>query len=85
MIGKKHKLSVPDFAIVFCINFIHNKGIELKIGRTHAREQTPKILKLIEKNKFDPSKITSQIVNFDEAAEAWLEPGRKLIVRGTPE
>lgn len=62
---------------------MYNKGIDLTISRTHAREQTPELLELIAQKKFDPARVTSRIVDFKDAAEAWLEPGRKLIVRGS--
>ncbi|MFO1470465.1 MAG: alcohol dehydrogenase catalytic domain-containing protein [Turneriella sp.] len=61
---------------------MYNKGINLTICRTHAREQTPEVLEMIAQKKFDPSRVTSRVVDFKDAAEAWLEPGRKLIVRG---
>lgn len=61
---------------------MYNKGIDLTISRTHAREQTPELLEMIAQKKFDPARVTSRIVDFAEAAEAWVEPGRKLIVRG---
>lgn len=62
---------------------MYNKGIDLTICRTHAREQTPEVLQLIADKKFDPARITSSMVDFKDADEAWLEPGRKLIVRGS--
>lgn len=61
---------------------MYNKGIDLTICRTHAREQTPELLELIAQKKFDPGRVTSRVVDFKDAADAWLEPGRKLIVRG---
>lgn len=61
---------------------MYNKGIDLTISRTHAREQTPELLEMIAQKKFDPARVTSRMVDFAQAAEAWLEPGRKLIVRG---
>lgn len=63
---------------------MYNKGIDLSISRTHAREQTPEILELIRAQKFKPEVVTSSVVDFQSAAEAWLEPGRKLIVKGPP-
>lgn len=63
---------------------MYNKGIELTISRTHAREQTPEVLELIREKKFKPEVVTSSVVDFQSAAEAWLEPGRKLIVKGPP-
>lgn len=61
---------------------MYNKGIDLTISRTHAREQTPEVLQLIAAKKFDPAKVTSRVVDFQSAAEAWVQPGRKLIVKG---
>ena len=61
---------------------MYNKGIDLTISRTHASEQTPELLQLIAEKKFDPSKVTSRVVDFSSAAEAWVEPGRKLVVKG---
>jgi hypothetical protein len=39
-------------------------------------------LQLIADKKFDPARVTSRVVDFKDAAEAWVQPGRKLIVRG---
>ncbi|MFZ5629320.1 MAG: zinc-dependent alcohol dehydrogenase [Spirochaetota bacterium] len=61
---------------------MYNKGIDLTISRTHAREQTPELLDLVAAKKFEPARVTSRVVDFKDAGEAWLEPGRKLIVRG---
>lgn len=61
---------------------MYNKGIDLTISRTHAREQTPELLDLVAAKKFEPARVTSRVVDFKDAAEAWLEPGRKLVVRG---
>jgi len=61
---------------------MYTKGIDLTISRTHAREQTPEVLQLIADKKFDPARVTSRVVDFKDAAEAWVQPGRKLIVRG---
>jgi alcohol dehydrogenase len=61
---------------------MYNKGITFTVGRTHGREQTSVILDLIIAGKFSPELVTSSIVNFEDAAEAWKEPGRKLIVKG---
>ena len=61
---------------------MYNKGIDLTISRTHAREQTPELLEMIAQKQFDPARVTSRLVDFKDAAAAWLEPGRKLIVRG---
>jgi threonine dehydrogenase-like Zn-dependent dehydrogenase len=61
---------------------MYNKGIDLTISRTHASEQTPEVLRLISEQKFSPARVTSSVVDFSAAAEAWVEPGRKLIVTG---
>jgi len=61
---------------------MYNKGIELHISRTHAREETSNVLRLILEQEFQPERVTSRIVDFEDASEAWLIPERKLIVRG---
>lgn len=61
---------------------MYNKGVRVTVARTHAREQTPEILSLIASGRFHPERVTSHIVDFADAKEAWMEPTRKLIVRG---
>ncbi len=61
---------------------MYNKGVRVTVGRTHAREQTPDVLALIAAKRFNPDVVTSHVVDFADAKEAWMEPGRKLIIRG---
>jgi len=59
---------------------MYNKGVQLYVGRTRAKEYAPQVLKLIQDKQINMGKIVSQRANFIEAKDAWLEPGIKLVV-----
>lgn len=50
-----------------------------KTGRVHARPAMPALLELIAQGSLHPELVTSRTCSFEEAAEALLEPERKLV------
>jgi threonine dehydrogenase-like Zn-dependent dehydrogenase len=52
-------------------------------GRAHARPAIPVVLELVA-NGFDPSLITSAVVDWDDAAEALVDPPLKLVITRPP-
>jgi threonine dehydrogenase-like Zn-dependent dehydrogenase len=52
-------------------------------GRCHARPDIPRVLELTADDRFDPARVTTDVVGWDDAVDALVE-GRwtKLVVRG---
>lgn len=59
---------------------LYNNGAKIQLGRVRSREWIPEILKLVEEEGFDPSKVTTRKASWSEAADAFLEEETKLIV-----
>jgi alcohol dehydrogenase len=60
---------------------LYSRGIEFVTGRVHARRELPAALELAATGAFALAPIATTIVPWDRAAEAWCEPGTKLVVR----
>jgi alcohol dehydrogenase len=56
------------------------KGIHFLTGRVHAREAMARALALIEQGLLRPELVTSQVVGWDDAAEALGDLRRKTVV-----
>jgi alcohol dehydrogenase len=59
---------------------LYNSGIQIQIGRVQSKEWMPKILNLIDKNEFDPGKVVTKKVSWEDAEKAYLEEETKLVV-----
>lgn len=59
---------------------LYNNGATIRLERVRSREWIPEILRLVEKEGFDPSKVTTKKAAWSDAAEAFLEEETKLIV-----
>lgn len=59
--------NIKDFAA----GAFMNKGLTMKTGQTHVQHYLPKLLKLIEDKKIDPSLIITHTVNLSEAPAAY--------------
>lgn len=68
-----------DFSIPYLE--LYNIGAVIRIGRVDSREMMPKVLKYITSGSFQAGKIVSNVADWAEAREAWLEPGTKLVVK----
>lgn len=61
---------------------MYTRGITLVLGRADSRRHLPDVLRLVASGRFDPHQVTTNIVDFDAAADAWLEePETKLVLR----
>jgi alcohol dehydrogenase len=60
---------------------MYTLGIRFLIGRCHACALLPEVVRLIEVGRLRPGDVTTRTVGWDEAAEAFLEPAIKLVVR----
>ena len=60
---------------------MYTLGIRFFVGRCHAAALLPEVVPLIEAGVLRPDAVTTRVVDWDDAADAWLEPAIKLVVR----
>ena len=66
--------AVPLFAM-------YSRCCTLHTGRAHVRPHIPQVLDLVASGRFDPSLVTSLVVEWADAATALADPPMKLVVR----
>ncbi|HEV7731046.1 MAG TPA: alcohol dehydrogenase catalytic domain-containing protein [Candidatus Binatia bacterium] len=71
----------PGPAVPVPMGRMYTLGIKLFVGRCHAAALLPEVVQLIESGRLAPQAITTRVVGWEEAPEAFLEPGIKLVVR----
>jgi threonine dehydrogenase-like Zn-dependent dehydrogenase len=60
---------------------MYTKGITFKTGRVHARAAIPEVLALAAGGALHPELVTSNVVPWEDAAEALTEGGwTKLVI-----
>jgi threonine dehydrogenase-like Zn-dependent dehydrogenase len=59
---------------------MYTKGITLHVSRADSRRFLPAVLDLVRSGRLDPTAVPATVVNWDDAAEAWLQPAVKLVV-----
>ena len=60
---------------------MYTLGIRFHVGRCHAAALLPEVVALIAAGRLQPERVTTRVVDWDAAADAWLEPAIKLVVR----
>jgi alcohol dehydrogenase len=58
---------------------MYTMGIRFFVGRCHATSVLPEVMAMIAAGRFQPERVTTGVLGWDDAAEAWLEPGIKLV------
>jgi len=69
---RKH-VPVPLFAM-------YARGVTLHTGLINARATIPSVLSLIQSGRLQPERITTCVAQWDDAAEALLDPSAKVVV-----
>jgi alcohol dehydrogenase len=64
-----------------CRGRLYTLGIRFSIGRAHSVGLLPQVMPLIEEGRLRPQCVTTRVVDWDDAPEAFLEPAIKLIMR----
>jgi alcohol dehydrogenase len=59
---------------------MYTKGITLHLSRADSRRLLPEVIELVASGRLDPALVPARVVNWADAAEAWLEPAVKLVV-----
>ncbi len=60
---------------------MYTLGIRFFVGRCHSAALLPEVLDLIAAERLRPQAVTTRVVEWNEAPDAWLEPALKLVVR----
>jgi alcohol dehydrogenase len=60
---------------------MYTLGIRFFVGRCHAAALLPEVVALIERGALRPQDVTTRVVGWDDAIEAFPEPSIKLVVR----
>jgi len=60
---------------------LYTLGIRFFIGRAHAAALLPEVMPLIAAGRLRPEEVSTRVVDWDDAPQAFLEPAIKLILR----
>jgi alcohol dehydrogenase len=71
----------PGPPIALPLGRMYTLGIRCFIGRCHAAALLPEVVGLIEAGRLRPEAVTTRVVDWDAAADAWPDPAIKLVVR----
>jgi alcohol dehydrogenase len=63
---------------------MYGTGMTFETGRAHVRAEMPAVLTEITAGCFDPSAVTTRVVDFADAADAFLVPTTKLVLTRAP-
>jgi alcohol dehydrogenase len=58
---------------------MYGSGVTFVTGRVHARTELPRVLELVARG-FDPSIVTTRLASWEEAPEALLDRGPKVVI-----
>jgi threonine dehydrogenase-like Zn-dependent dehydrogenase len=60
---------------------LYTRGVTLEVGRADSRRHLAAVLRHVAAGRFDPAAVETTVVPLDDAAEAWLQPATKLVLR----
>lgn len=59
---------------------MYTRGITLHTSRADSRRYLPEVLELVAGGRIDPLQVPTTVIDWDDAAEHWLDPAVKLVV-----
>ena len=71
-------LPMPESAVP--LGKLYTLGIRFYIGRAHAVSLLPEVMPLIASRALRPEEVTTRVVDWEDAPQAWLEETIKLVV-----
>jgi alcohol dehydrogenase len=71
----------PGPSVPLPLGRMYTLGIRLFVGRCHAAALLPEVIPLIAAGRLRPAAVTTRVADWDQAADAWLEPAIKLVVQ----
>ena len=60
---------------------LYTLGIKFFIGRAHSASLLPEVMPLIESGKLKPQKVTTKIIEWEDAPDAFMDKAIKLVVK----
>ncbi len=60
---------------------LYTLGIQFYIGRAHAASLLPEVIPLVEAGRLQPEAVTTSVVDWEDAPDAYLEESIKLVVQ----
>ena len=69
----------PGFECSVAFIELWKKGIRYQTGVANARAHLPDVLALVEQKKIDPTRVQTEVIAWDDAAEALADPSMKPI------
>jgi alcohol dehydrogenase len=82
--GTCHSVSYyPVASTPLPLGRMYTLGIRFLVGRAHSAALIPEVLALIEAGRLHPELVTTAVVDWDDAADAYLDDTIKLVVRRT--
>lgn len=71
---------LPQPTVELSLGRLYTLGIRFFIGRAHAVSLLPEVMPLVAARRLRPEQVTTRIVPWEQAPEAWLEDTIKLVV-----
>ena len=59
---------------------LYTLGIEFHIGRAHSASLLPEVVALVADGRLHPELVTTQVIDWDDAVEHFVDPTVKLVV-----
>ena len=69
----------PGFECSVAFLELWKKGIRFQTGVANVRAHLPDVLALVERKQIDPSRIQTEVIAWDDAADALAEPSMKPV------
>ena len=74
----------PGFECSVSFIALWKKGIRFQTGVANARAHLPGVLALVEKKQIDPTQVQTEVIAWDDAAEALADPSMKPVFIRAP-
>ncbi len=71
----------PGGEMPFPLGRLYTLGIRFLVGRAHSVALLPEVMPLIEQGRLRPQDVTTRVVAWEDAPQAFVEPAIKLVVR----
>lgn len=60
---------------------MYTRGVTLHASRANSRRYLPEVVALVAEGRLDPLGVPTEVRDWEDAPEAWLEPATKLVLR----
>jgi threonine dehydrogenase-like Zn-dependent dehydrogenase len=59
---------------------MYTRGITFHTSRADSRRYLPEVLDLVAAGRIDPLAVPTTVIEWDRAADHWLQPAMKLVI-----